>query len=314
MKRKKEKYLPLDFAQKTVQPDTKDFGTYEEYLSYSQRNCDRLRKVLLAEDGYDMDAKTIAPILLTINNFLKFKQAYRITNNFAKVLFESEGMDFSIGDIKMPFPTIYLDFGDVDESALVPKGAFCTITEIPFFKGTGHLCSILLLFQKENGDIDFDGAVFDYSGPSHSVEEKLQQYVPEKDKAEYCRHVLQFAAYLSSYKPDVEENPEQKRFYKKSDSPKLSSIKKWDVGRNWDEIEVRYKAMRAASRKAGPAQDSEDGPGRTHASPRPHIRRGHWHTYKVGPGRTEKRLKWLPPVMVGKGEITTVVNKVTLSP
>ena len=40
----------------------------------------------------------------------------------------------------------------------------------------------------------------------------------------------------------------------------------------------------------------------THASPRPHIRRAHWHSYWVGkgdePGAREVMLKWLPPIPV----------------
>lgn len=43
---------------------------------------------------------------------------------------------------------------------------------------------------------------------------------------------------------------------------------------------------------------------RPHASPRPHIRRAHWHGYWRGPlNDQDKRrfsLKWLPPFMVGK--------------
>lgn len=37
----------------------------------------------------------------------------------------------------------------------------------------------------------------------------------------------------------------------------------------------------------------------THASPRPHIRRAHWHGYWHGPrGKQEFRLQWLPPIPV----------------
>ncbi|MFA7329805.1 MAG: hypothetical protein WC326_01910 [Candidatus Delongbacteria bacterium] len=36
----------------------------------------------------------------------------------------------------------------------------------------------------------------------------------------------------------------------------------------------------------------------THASPRPHIRRAHWHTYLVGQGRLDRRLKWIPPIPI----------------
>jgi len=75
----------------------------------------------------------------------------------------------------------------------------------------------------------------------------------------------------------------------------------WDVG---------YR-LGAAIRRA---QESESrgrpGDG-THASPRPHIRRAHWHAFWTGPkakpgdARTEERklvLHWLPPIPVNIGE------------
>lgn len=48
------------------------------------------------------------------------------------------------------------------------------------------------------------------------------------------------------------------------------------------------------------------------SSPRPHIRRAHWHTYLTGPrDRPQKAvLKWLPPVPVGAGEIVPVIRGV----
>lgn len=48
------------------------------------------------------------------------------------------------------------------------------------------------------------------------------------------------------------------------------------------------------------------------ASPRPHIRRAHWHTYWTGPrSRPQKPvLKWLPPVPVGAGEIVPTIREV----
>ena len=43
--------------------------------------------------------------------------------------------------------------------------------------------------------------------------------------------------------------------------------------------------------------------GGAHARPRPHIRRAHWHTYLVGEGRTQRRLKWLPPMAVAVEDV-----------
>lgn len=40
------------------------------------------------------------------------------------------------------------------------------------------------------------------------------------------------------------------------------------------------------------------GPHGTHASPILHWRKGHMHTYLVGTGRTEKKIRWVEPVMI----------------
>lgn len=40
----------------------------------------------------------------------------------------------------------------------------------------------------------------------------------------------------------------------------------------------------------------------SHASKRPHIRRAHWHTYRVGQGRQDFELKWLSPIAVAMRE------------
>lgn len=39
-------------------------------------------------------------------------------------------------------------------------------------------------------------------------------------------------------------------------------------------------------------------PASGHASPHPHIRRAHWHLYRVGPGRTGERIRWIGPIPV----------------
>jgi len=51
--------------------------------------------------------------------------------------------------------------------------------------------------------------------------------------------------------------------------------------------------------------------GGTHESPRQHWVTGHWHTYLYGPGRTERRLKWVQPFLRGdpqRGEVQTRVH------
>jgi hypothetical protein len=62
----------------------------------------------------------------------------------------------------------------------------------------------------------------------------------------------------------------------------------WDVG-------VR---MGAALRRAYQAEETGADPVPTGRHVRPHVRRAHWHTFLAGSGRSERRVKWLPPIAV----------------
>lgn len=72
----------------------------------------------------------------------------------------------------------------------------------------------------------------------------------------------------------------------------------WDVGAR----------MGAALRRAYNAESGAQGPGASHAGPRPHIRRAHWHTILSGPrvrdgqpippNERRSELRWMPPIAV----------------
>ena len=69
-----------------------------------------------------------------------------------------------------------------------------------------------------------------------------------------------------------------------------------------------------AALRAAEGETRSEEKGGTHASPRPHIRVAHWHSFWAGPMKEpEKRrllLKWLPPIPVGMGEILPTVKTV----
>lgn len=69
-------------------------------------------------------------------------------------------------------------------------------------------------------------------------------------------------------------------------NPKAPKV--FDVGIR---IGVSLKAARLARSGGGTGQPT----GRRMA---PHVRRAHPHTYWCGPGRTERRIKWLFPILV----------------
>ena len=70
----------------------------------------------------------------------------------------------------------------------------------------------------------------------------------------------------------------------------------WDVG-------VRLGAALRRARETDEVSPHESVSAGQRGRPRAHIRRAHWHTYRVGTGRTERRIKWLPPVPVNVDDL-----------
>lgn len=99
------------------------------------------------------------------------------------------------------------------------------------------------------------------------------------------------------------KTPGKSRPRKTKRGPRLfppDHVSTWDVG-------VR---MGTAIRGAVAAISKDHGG--THANPRPHIRRAHWHTYWVGKkGKREPILKWLAPILVGaNGDLPVTIRPV----
>ena len=147
----------------------------------------------------------------------------------------------------------------------------------------------------QTGESTFGGISFDATEAAAENME-LNQFLEENTVGyEEIRPVLRkamlFAAYLSSEKPDVAENETQKNHYHPSAKPKNTSIRKWDVG-------IRY---RKTVMSQGPKKDTaESGVHSRHSGfvMRPHIRKAHWHTYRIGKGRKETKVLWIPPIEI----------------
>lgn len=82
-----------------------------------------------------------------------------------------------------------------------------------------------------------------------------------------------------------------------------------DAPREWDVGWRTGQALRGARREPGDAGDG------THASPRAHLRRAHWHHFWTGPRDGDRRLivRWLHPILVGAvADAPAVVRPVKL--
>lgn len=97
--------------------------------------------------------------------------------------------------------------------------------------------------------------------------------------------------YLCSEEPDITSKPSpmNEARIRRGKSPYHPTIH-----------HVGYR-IGAAFRKAKAEREASQGTGGHGASPAPHMRRAHWHTYWVGKENTPQRrqvVKWLPPIPV----------------
>lgn len=123
---------------------------------------------------------------------------------------------------------------------------------------------------------------------------------------EFLRKALQLVLYVCASNAEISPNSEQALITKRSSTIKdrYAEIRKWDVG-------ARYGAAIRQYRKKESLPVSDEKAHGTHASPRPHMRRGHWHNYwtdpKSDPGQRKLALKWTPPTIIGADEDAPVV-------
>lgn len=111
------------------------------------------------------------------------------------------------------------------------------------------------------------------------------------------RQAVSIALYICSEAADVETRAEApteshipRSFMANPNAPTV-----WDVG-------VRIGAAIRAHRNAPDATPTPTGS--SHASPRAHVRRAHWHSFWTGPRDGERKLKlrWLSPIFVNYTE------------
>src|SRR6266511_1997467 len=71
-------------------------------------------------------------------------------------------------------------------------------------------------------------------------------------------------------------------------------------------------AFRPGAALESAPRDREEPQGDHHASPRAHFRRAHWNTYWTGPrsGTQSPVLRWLPPTLVGAGDVVPTIRPV----
>lgn len=150
-----------------------------------------------------------------------------------------------------------------------------------------------------------------------SIEEALKKWMDTINRgADYSAYydraqnnmkaAVQIVYYLSSQNADVSEVRIPKNRRPKRANGTTLNLKQWDVGFR---IGKQFKEKRR-DQKHAPIDDENkniiDEREDRGNSPRPHVRRAHWHHYWAGQGKKTLILKWLEPIIVN-GSIEEII-------
>lgn len=238
----------------------------------------------------DLMYEVVAGIVLS--GYLEYRQVYLFSSNLIEEL-EGSSLDFCIRDLHMPFESFFIDLknytGTLGGKKLI--GVFIRNVGTP----DNSICFELLLLGPDKNIYNLQ-ACMPYDNDK-TLEDQVQEiYGGYTGEGRLYRLILALMAYISSDEPDVVDKGKQYYTVKWKNRNIPTSVRFWDVG-------YRY----FTERKAKPSVST--GNSVSHASPRPHMRRGHWHTYRCGPGRTQVRVRWVREQKIGKGQIVDVLRK-----
>ena len=150
-------------------------------------------------------------------------------------------------------------------------------------------------------------------GKKDGVENYSDDDVRKSPVTQTFTECVNLILYLCSEKPDMSDDTELKtrRSRDISGNPKRAAT--WEVGTRIG------TALRKAKRAENEPEETESEETVTnkqsHGTPRPHLRRAHWHSFWTGKrGGSERKLvlRWLPPIAVNidGAELPTVVTPV----
>lgn len=274
-------------------------------------------------------ANHTAPIVAALAPWRLDKQVFVLDAEMERLLCEDTG-DIEIPTeilMQLPYLCFYVDVNTLIHNQKRVTGFFVHFEDDPINKD--RELRILLLF--EDGDVEAlpihidEDTVYDSLIHTMKEAEKVLRNIGSDIRFRYDNDFtnieqfktavkcLQMILYICAQNADIQQDPEQKTISKTSKTvrDKYSEIKKWDVGFRIGGAFRQYRQQRPTDKTDVDDHEALNNP-KTHASPRPHMRRAHWHHFWTGklsePAKRKLVLKWLCPIAVGlQDEVNPVV-------
>ena len=240
----------------------------------------------------------VGEFFLIASKWNLYKTVYSFLPGFLDALSDTEDTQFHLESLRsLPVPCFFISDPGRDRIGMF---VYIELTDTEAFFHVTDVHNVV----GENINMAMDSL---WIQDKQSIHEALTDWMSKinegKDFTPYYERAyknltlaIQTAYYLSAsnaVKAEV-KTPKGKRPKRKNGTP--LNLRKWDVGYRIGSVYPGEQAGETTDDRAGMAA------GETGASPRPHLRRAHWHHYWAGEGRSKLILKWLAPIWVNGGE------------
>lgn len=281
----------------------------------------KLSKATLITELQDMMG-----ISSVIQLWSRYKQVYKLDGAFFGELADTKGLAIPYGTfLRLPVRTFYIDLSACEGIDPI-RGAFVHAVD----DGKGGRVVVYMVTDDATTFSYYSNFLYGPDGictipeaaapttafvaVNFSPEDgrsSIQRYNSRDCRKEVIIAILQVLVFLSAEGEDITENPTTKSTYRPSPviRNRFSEIRMWDVGVRYGKaIRIARDQLAKGASKPGGKMDKlngeeskDDGSEKIQNSrkpPRPHVRCAHWQRYHVGPGRTEIRVNWVPPIIV----------------
>lgn len=262
-------------------------------------------------DGH-ISAMPYAQAIAALAPWRLSKEVFVMDEGMQELLFE-QADDLKLDPdtlLCLPYPCFYIQFAPNTEFFdTLYDGVFVHLeydTEtgdrelrLLYLKASGRTMGVPIHIDagtiEESIDRTLDEAYSNVPSEQHEIRRALLAESAANDEMALAyKKTLQLVLYVCAQNAEIAPSSEQAFYTRRSTTIKdrYAEIRKWDVG-------VRIgNAVRAYKRRSASSPESSG----THSSPRPHMRRGHWHSFWTGPkaAASERKLilKWVAPTFV----------------
>lgn len=266
------------------------------------------------------------PLITALAGWRKAKTVYDFSPALADELIksaQSEEISIPMSALALPYWTIYIKPNikkwDIDGFFVyynegIPNKNEKNIKELRFtpLSKNGNALPTIYLVQNEQKDICIKDAITAILNKVNIVDIHQAHYFHRfgessgKELGKIAVQMISLVLYLSAVNADMKRDTTQPFKRTKQIRDVAREVEHIHVG---EEVAIRIKEMR----KHPAARTSGQPLGGHHRPPATHVRRAHWHTFRVGEGRKKIQIKWLAPIVVnadGEKKNIVTINKV----